>query len=604
MAAYAKQAAPVPPPPPAVPAAGPASSDVTRMRLYFRAHDLMDTDTFSKSDPYVVLYHAGRSAAGVAAAQAQQQLTAVGRTEVKKDDLSPQFERSVEVDYYFETKQEFVVKVYDEDGKGDGGNDLLGTATFQLAHVVAGRGSTLEVKLSKGTLWVTAEEASTSGRDTVSLTFAGHKLKKMDLIGQSDPYYKLYRLLPNGQRKLLFQSKVIKETLEPRWVPTPAIRVSDLTAGPDAHTRCLQFECWDEDLFSDDKMGQFVCSLGELMDAAAREQAGDRQFFKLVHEKKKDKFYGNIFVARAVTTHYPTFPEYLGAGMQINLAVSIDFTGSNGDPRNPQSLHFMDPTQPNQYVRAIMSVGDILMEYDSDKMVPAFGFGAQLPLRASALGSPRAVPVTSHCFHLNGQPDPHVHDVRGILDAYALAVSSVRFSGPTYFADIIRRATAAAVASPGAYTVLLILTDGCINDTDATIDAIVDAGDAPLSIIIVGVGNADFSLMELLDGDDVRLTNRFGVSSKRDLVQFVPFHAFAAGPRWELAAEVLQEVPSQVEDWAKTHGITPDHFDAQSWAAADDEDYETRLRDVRSPSPPATIGGDRDVASHRVVSPE
>uniref|UniRef100_A0A6U4PYR0 C2 domain-containing protein n=1 Tax=Neobodo designis TaxID=312471 RepID=A0A6U4PYR0_NEODS len=552
MAAYAKQAAPVPPPPPAVPAAGPASSDVTRMRLYFRAHDLMDTDTFSKSDPYVVLYHAGRSAAGVAAAQAQQQLTAVGRTEVKKDDLSPQFERSVEVDYYFETKQEFVVKVYDEDGKGDGGNDLLGTATFQLAHVVAGRGSTLEVKLSKGTLWVTAEEASTSGRDTVSLTFAGHKLKKMDLIGQSDPYYKLYRLLPNGQRKLLFQSKVIKETLEPRWVPTPAIRVSDLTAGPDAHTRCLQFECWDEDLFSDDKMGQFVCSLGELMDAAAREQAGDRQFFKLVHEKKKDKFYGNIFVARAVTTHYPTFPEYLGAGMQINLAVSIDFTGSNGDPRNPQSLHFMDPTQPNQYVRAIMSVGDILMEYDSDKMVPCFGFGAVVP--NGARGSLHSV---SHCFHLNGKQDPHVHDVKGILDAYLFTLSRVRLSGPTHFAPVIQQATRAARATPDEYAVLLILTDGCINDTDATVDAIVDAADAPLSIVIVGVGQADFTLMRMLDGDDRALRHSDGRVCRRDLVQFVPFRDFARSPRYALAAEVLAEVPRQVEDWAHQCGYVP-----------------------------------------------
>lgn len=40
---------------------------------------------------------------------------------------------------------------------------------------------------------------------------------------------------------------------------------------------------------------------------------------------------------------------------------------------------------------------------------------------------------------------------------------------------------------------LLILTDGQINDMQNTVDAIVAASDLPMSIIIVGVGAADFS---------------------------------------------------------------------------------------------------------------
>jgi hypothetical protein len=51
------------------------------------------------------------------------------------------------------------------------------------------------------------------------------------------------------------------------------------------------------------------------------------------------------------------------------------------------------------------------------------------------------------------------------------------------------------------YTVLLILTDGAITDSSQTIDAIVQASYLPLSIIIIGVGNADFSQMNILDGD-------------------------------------------------------------------------------------------------------
>ena len=40
----------------------------------------------------------------------------------------------------------------------------------------------------------------------------------------------------------------------------------------------------------------------------------------------------------------------------------------------------------------------------------------------------------------------------------------------------------------------------------------------PVSIIIVGVGNADFTMMEELDGDDGMLTNSRGQAVVRDIV--------------------------------------------------------------------------------------
>jgi hypothetical protein len=51
------------------------------------------------------------------------------------------------------------------------------------------------------------------------------------------------------------------------------------------------------------------------------------------------------------------------------------------------------------------------------------------------------------------------------------------------------------------YHVLVIVTDGVINDMQETVDAIVDIALLPVSIIIVGVGDADFSKMTVLDGD-------------------------------------------------------------------------------------------------------
>lgn len=45
--------------------------------------------------------------------------------------------------------------------------------------------------------------------------------------------------------------------------------------------------------------------------------------------------------------------------------VGIDFTGSNGDPRSRDSLHYMNPRSPNDYMQALMAVGAVVQDYDS-----------------------------------------------------------------------------------------------------------------------------------------------------------------------------------------------------------------------------------------------
>lgn len=76
------------------------------------------------------------------------------------------------------------------------------------------------------------------------------------------------------------------------------------------------------------------------------------------------------------------------------------------------------------------------------------------------------------------------------------------------------------------YFVLLIITDGEITDLDQTRQAIVNASKLPMSIIIVGVGEADFKAMEFLDGDSGVLKSLTGEPVARDIVQFVPFRQF------------------------------------------------------------------------------
>lgn len=50
-----------------------------------------------------------------------------------------------------------------------------------------------------------------------------------------------------------------------------------------------------------------------------------------------------------------------------------------GNPSQPTSLHYMSPYQMNAYAMALKAVGEIIQDYDSDKLFPAYGFGAKMP---------------------------------------------------------------------------------------------------------------------------------------------------------------------------------------------------------------------------------
>jgi hypothetical protein len=103
----------------------------------------------------------------------------------------------------------------------------------------------------------------------------------------------------------------------------------------------------------------------------------------------------------------------------------------------------------------------------------------------------------------------------------------------------------------------MILTDGIILDMANTIDALVEGSYYPLSVIIIGIGNADFAKMNELDGDKIPLISRKGIKRQRDLVQFVPFNKYE-GDINKLVYEVLEEIPRQVIEYYTLNYVYPD----------------------------------------------
>ena len=495
----------------------------------------------------------------------------LGKTEVIKNTLSPKWVQSFTLDYELGTPVKIAVSVFDENTKRS--NKPMGTAVFEIGELLGARGNTKAKKLKGGgTLFALARKSAGSG--VFRLQLKGSKLKNVEgLLGKSDPFFEVSRRVDAAGSLTwdnVVRSKVIKNNLNPEW-DAIVVELSQLCGGD--HDLPLQVAVFDfESSGKHVPMGHFETSVRGLLDASK----GGREI-KLL---KKGKEVGSVVVVRAevsgvqdvtqqlaatslsatpaavATSKAPVatsssvaalpanFIDYVSGGCELNVVVAIDFTGSNGDPRVPGTLHHLQAGGGrNDYERAISAIVSILAQYDSDQKFPVLGFGAKYG------GSVR------HCFQCG--PSEEVHGVDGVLQAYRQVFSSgLVMSGPTVFTEVIETAAARAQSSLEAaqrrgsqsYTVLLILTDGAVSDVNATAASLRRASASPLSVVIVGVGNADFSAMQFLDDS--------AGPGQRDVAQFVQFNRHSHNSV-ALTSETLHEVPDQLSTYFQSRGISP-----------------------------------------------
>nr|XP_020462616.1 copine-4 isoform X2 [Monopterus albus] len=466
-----------------------SSPCLTKVELRVACRGISDRDALSKPDPCVVLKM-----------QSHGQWFEVDRTEVIRSSSSPVFSKVFLVDYYFEEVQRLRYELHDISSGNNGlrDADFLGAMECTLGQIVSQR------KLTKALL----KQGNTAGKSSITVTAE-------ELSGNDD-----YVELSFSARKL--------------------------------DDKCTVWD-WDSN-GKHDFIGEFQTTFKEMR----AEQEGKQIQWECINPKyqMKKKNYRNsgvVILNHCKIIRMYSFLEYIMGGCQIQFTVAIDFTASNGDPRNSCSLHYIHPYQPNEYLKALVAVGEICQDYDSDKMFPAFGFGALIPPDFKV----------SHDFAVNFDEDnPECAGIQGVVEAYQNCLPKIQLYGPTNIAPIIQKVASSAseemhTKEAMEYFILLILTDGVITDMADTREAIVHASHLPMSVIIVGVGNADFTDMQILDGDDGILRSPKGEPVLRDIVQFVPFKDFKHASPAALAKSVLAEVPNQVVDYYNAKGIKP-----------------------------------------------
>ncbi|XP_031383392.1 E3 ubiquitin-protein ligase RGLG2-like [Punica granatum] len=261
------------------------------------------------------------------------------------------------------------------------------------------------------------------------------------------------------------------------------------------------------------------------------------------NKKKLDRRYSRI------ADNYNSLEEVTEAlarsGLESsNLIVGIDFTKSNewtgAKSFNRRSLHHIG-NGLNPYEQAISIIGKTLADFDEDNFIPCYGFGDASTHDQDVFSF---YPDERFC---NGFED--------VLHRYKEIVPHLRLAGPTSFAPIIEMATTIVAQSGGQYHVLLIIADGQVTrsvDTERgqlspqerkTVEAIVEASKFPLSIILVGVGDGPWDMME--EFDDNIPAREFDNFQFVNFTQIMSKNASPTRKETEFALSALMEIPSQ-----------------------------------------------------------
>ncbi|XP_010682336.2 E3 ubiquitin-protein ligase RGLG5 isoform X1 [Beta vulgaris subsp. vulgaris] len=259
-----------------------------------------------------------------------------------------------------------------------------------------------------------------------------------------------------------------------------------------------------------------------------------------------------------IADNYRTLDEVTAAlahaGLESsNLIVGIDFTKSNewtgAKSFNRRSLHHIG-NDPNPYEEAIAIIGKTLSVFDEDNLIPCYGFGD---------ASTHDQDVFS--FYEDDRPCQGFEEV---MSRYRELVPQLRLAGPTSFAPVIEMAMTIVEQSGGQYHVLLIIADGQVTrsvDTQQgnlspqeqkTIEAIVQASEYPLSIVLVGVGDGPWDMMR--EFDDNIPARAFDNFQFVNFTQIMSKNMDTSKKQTEFALSALMEIPSQYKATLE-HGI-------------------------------------------------
>mmetsp|Transcript_60509 Transcript_60509/g.161332 ORF Transcript_60509/g.161332 Transcript_60509/m.161332 type:complete len:625 (+) Transcript_60509:40-1914(+) len=402
----------------------------------------------------------------------------------------------------------------------------------------------------------------------------------MQFTPSSDPFFHLFRKLPD--MKKMCGSEVIKQNLEPEW-KEQRVNFSELCGGD--ISQAVRIEVFDEDLTKIDPIGNAEVAVEKLLKHEAiqlidHKNRPDKQPGKVkVRESiiyRTPNFY-DYMADNGVEVQLVVAVDFTDSNIKPTEPGSFHLLSTSGEGLTeaaavPQTLVVRGPNwssddvdggagglgtvlssegdgwvrvewsrtgkvcshkvgkdgelelceyKPNRYQRSLIDFASQLVPLDTDRTIKAFGFGARLP------GEDK----DNQSFPLNIETkDSDARELKGLLEAYETAQKGVTLGVQgTFAAPVINRVVAMAKetvkSKPKKFYILLILTDGDINDEADTTDAVVAASDLPITIITAGLArkgtDEQFELWRRVAEGALKLKDKDQKIMLRETVRFL-----------------------------------------------------------------------------------
>lgn len=552
------------------------TAPVLKLDLVVQCRNLPKKDLLSQADGFCVLWkipvgYTNWGANGIPNKNPGRLEEEIGRTEVSRSCINPTFKHKFRLNFVFHEEQTFVLRVFDEDlryATGLSEHDYLGGCVFSLGQLMGAKGCSLAKRLGtdgkkrSGAYLVVTGNGVVEDREVLEYRFACQdlvqqhniiidKIDRSKVIDKCRPYFRLERLNKDDQSwEFVWKSEVLKQTLDPVWNEA---RLPLQVLCNDDQNNPLKITVWDYEKNSSSHviLGFVESTVAEIIE---KSKDGGIPVFIIMREKQKYfrgsklKQVGLLKVLNASVMTVPSMLQYFSGGMSLDLMVGIDCSVANGVSES--NLHFSKNNLLNDYQAGIKKLGTITENFSRGRHSSLWGLGAEID------GEFR------DCYAIKEK----LCESKSLLKAYEDSVVNdpvFALGKEVSLNQFIEAATFRTIRfskKRPCYTVLAVFMAGDFVDLQETIDKICTAAeDAPISIIIFGLGNSEFSSAKKLCGSgekNGKLTDSRGIPIAREIVTFVSFKQFG-GNADEAIAEALKEIPEQFVQYQLMNGVKP-----------------------------------------------
>ncbi|KAK6732899.1 hypothetical protein RB195_016962 [Necator americanus] len=472
---------------------------------------------------------------------------------------SADFEDKIPYKYVFEKAQLIKIDICRlHDGEtASGSDDVVASCIFKVDELIGSFGLQLRRSLLRSVS--IAQSLSTSRpsqkivggviisaqmpekEQPIIVQFAGRSLERKDLIwDETAVFFRVFRLeegKDDDELVLLYESEAIKNHSHPQW---GEFRLGTQDAA-DNRNRLLEVWVMYRDVDgSEGYIGKFLTTYAKM-----KYGPGSDNVYTVINEMKQQqkKNYensGRMELVKFTDVSFFSFLDYIVSGTQLHYEVAVDFSSDESIATADQHRFDAD------LQLAIRAVGGILRDYTPNRLFAAFGMGAKTPPTFQE----------AHEFHLNFNIDPICRGLDGVIEAYRKAQSVVVPMKSAKFAPVVNSAIRLSLRSGFRglhYHVLAIFTRGTPTDIKELSAAMMGASDAPISIVVIGIGNGDFS--QLLKLAAKRKEGTRSCLQFINITDIIESGNSPAENRSRIAQKALRAIPEQMTDFMHAANI-------------------------------------------------